>query len=87
VEQTHALGQWFFEQGHSPEAVLAWLKSKQYTVRNVHFNGAYVANFVAGARYASATTIAEAPKPKAKRAKAKVAKVAPATEVDEVIPF
>ena len=85
VAQTHSLGQWLFQQGHSPEDILAWLKSKQYTVRNMRFNAAYVANYVAGARYASATTIVA---PKAKRAK-RASKVAPATEVeaDEVIPF
>ena len=74
VQQTHSIGEWFFKQGYSPEEVMLWLKSKQYTIKGVKFNAAYVANFVAGARFASA--IVATPKPKAKRvAKAKAKSV------------
>ena len=57
VQQTHSVGEWFFKQGYSPEEVMLWLKDKHYTIKGTKFNGAYVANFVAGARMASATSM------------------------------
>ena len=57
VEQTHEVGEWFFNQGYSPEQIMVWFKDHKYTIRGTHFNAAYVANFVAGARMASATSM------------------------------
>ena len=89
VQQTHEVGQWFFDQDYSPEQVMEWLKSKSYTIRGVRFNAAYIANYVAGARFASALVAAPKPKAKAKRAAKPKAAKAPVTTVanDDEAPF
>ena len=81
VEQTHALGNYMFSQGYSPEQVLAWLKAKKYNVRNVRFNGAYVANYVAGAQAIIASVTAG----QATCTKAKGYVVKPAKAVEPVV--
>ena len=88
VQQTHEVGQWFFDQDYSPEQVMEWLKSKSYTIRGVRFNAAYIANYVAGARFASAVIATTKPKARAKRAvKPKVSKPATVVVEDDTIPF
>lgn len=54
VEQTHALGVLYVKAGYTPEQTLEHLKSAKYIIEGVHYKASYVANFVAGARYASA---------------------------------
>ena len=86
VEQTHSVGAWLFQQGHTPDEIMAWFKSRNYIVKGTKFNAAYVANFVAGARFASA--LVATPKPKAKRvAKPKASKPVTPVADDEEVPF
>lgn len=49
VEQTHALGNTLALKGMSPEEVLSFLKDRHYIVNGTKYQGAYVANYVAGA--------------------------------------
>lgn len=49
VEQTHALGNTLTLKGMSPEEVLLFLKDRHYIINGVKYQGAYVANYVAGA--------------------------------------
>lgn len=48
VQQTRDLALFLDSKGHSPEEALAWLKSKQYTVKNLRFQASQVASFIAG---------------------------------------
>ena len=48
VAQTVALAKFLANKGLSSEQTLAWLKSQNYTVRNVTFQGVQVAYAVAG---------------------------------------
>ena len=48
VAQTVALAKFLANKGLSSEDTLSWLKSQNYTVRNVTFQGVQVAYAVAG---------------------------------------
>ena len=48
VAQTVALAKFLANKGLSSEETLSWLKSQNYTVRNVTFQGVQVAYAVAG---------------------------------------
>ena len=58
VAQTVALAKFLANKGLDSEQVLVWLKSQNYTVRNVTFQGAQVAYAVAGYLLAKAEVIA-----------------------------
>lgn len=48
VEQTYMLGAYLDSKGLSPVEVIAWLKSKKYTVNNINYQADRVASYVAG---------------------------------------
>ena len=58
VAQTVALAKFLANKGLDSEQVLVWLKSQNYTVRNVTFQGVQVAYAVAGYMLAKAEVIA-----------------------------
>ena len=58
VEQTVALAKFLANKGLDSEETLAWLKSQNYTVRNVTFQGVQVAYAVAGYMLAKAEVVA-----------------------------
>lgn len=57
VAQTVALAKFLANKGLSSEDTLAWLKSQNYTVRNVTFQGVQVAYAVAGYMLAKAEVV------------------------------
>ena len=58
VAQTVALAKFLANKGLSSEDTLAWLKSQNYTVRNVTFQGVQVSYCVAGYNLAKSEVIA-----------------------------
>ena len=58
VAQTVALAKFLANKGLSSEDTLAWLKSQNYTVRNVTFQGVQVSYCVAGYNLAKSEVVA-----------------------------
>jgi hypothetical protein len=58
VEQTVALAKFLANKGLSSEETLSWLKSQNYTVRNVTFQGVQVSYCVAGYNLAKSEVVA-----------------------------
>lgn len=58
VEQTYALGNTLALKGMSPEEVMLFLKDRHYTINAVKYQGAYVANYVAGVNRVISSVIA-----------------------------
>ena len=57
VAQTVALAKFLANKGLSSEETLSWLKSQNYTVRNVTFQGVQVSYCVAGYNLAKSEVI------------------------------
>ena len=67
VAQTVALAKFLANKGLDSEQTLSWLKSQNYTVRNVTFQGVQVSYCVAGYNLAKSEVVVPAKKPRASK--------------------